>query len=135
MRLINTCDAGLSEVFTIECERASALLKQKMDTEEDTKSLGIKGVYQLQGGIDKYFKEFPSGGMWQGKNYVFDKRFAHAPPGIVGAVVGDANNKKGDDADHTGMKARVDATDGILGKCEACSKPWVSNTSIVFLHH
>jgi hypothetical protein len=25
MRLINTCDAGLSEVFTIECERASAL--------------------------------------------------------------------------------------------------------------
>jgi hypothetical protein len=26
MRLINTCDAGLSEVFTIECERASALL-------------------------------------------------------------------------------------------------------------
>jgi hypothetical protein len=30
------------------CERASALLKQKMETEEDTKELGIKGVYQLQ---------------------------------------------------------------------------------------
>jgi len=32
--------------------------------------LGIKEVYQLQGGIDKYFKEFPDGGYWQGKNYV-----------------------------------------------------------------
>ena len=111
----------------VRCERASALLKQKMDTEEDTKSLGIKGVYQLQGGIDKYFKEFPSGGMWQGKNYVFDKRFAHAPPGIVGRVVGDANNSKRDDADSTEQMAPVNATDRILGKCEACSKPWVSN--------
>jgi len=26
--------------------------------------LGIKGVYQLQGGIDKYFKKFPSGGQF-----------------------------------------------------------------------
>jgi len=26
--------------------------------------LGIKGVYQLQGGIDKYFKNFPSGGQF-----------------------------------------------------------------------
>ena len=60
----------------VRCERASALLKQKIETEDDTKSLGIKGVYQLQGGIDKYFKEFPEGGLWKGKNYVFDKRFS-----------------------------------------------------------
>jgi len=46
----------------IRCERASALLRQKIENEEDTKELGIKGVYQLQGGIDKYFKEFPDGG-------------------------------------------------------------------------
>jgi predicted sulfurtransferase len=52
------------------------LLKQKIETEDDTKSLGIKGVYQLQGGIDKYFKQFPEGGLWKGKNYVFDKRFS-----------------------------------------------------------
>lgn len=55
-----------------------------METEDDVKSLGIKGVYQLQGGIDKYFKNFPDGGYWKGKNYVFDKRFAHAPPLIEG---------------------------------------------------
>ena len=118
----------------VRCERASALLKQKMDTEEDTKSLGIKGVYQLQGGIDKYFKEFPMGGMWRGKNYVFDKRFAHAPPGIVGAV----GDRKGDDdvdayddiREEVNKKGPVDAADGILGKCEACSKPWVSTLLI-----
>lgn len=53
----------------IRCERASALLKYKMETDPEIKALGIKGVYQLQGGIDKYFKEFPDGGYWQGKNY------------------------------------------------------------------
>ncbi len=57
----------------VRCERASALLKTKIETEKDTKALGIKGVYQLQGGIDKYFRDFPEGGWWQGKNYVFGK--------------------------------------------------------------
>lgn len=52
------------------CERASALLKQKIETEEDTKELGIKGVFQLQGGIDKYFKEYPTGGLWKGKSNI-----------------------------------------------------------------
>ena len=42
----------------IRCERASALLKYKMETDPVVKDLGIQGVYQLQGGIDKYFKEF-----------------------------------------------------------------------------
>ena len=32
----------------VRCKRASALLKQKMEEEEDTKQLGIKGVFQLQ---------------------------------------------------------------------------------------
>ena len=85
----------------VRCERASALLRTKMETEEDTKALGIKGVYQLQGGIDKYFREFPDGGWWKGKNYVFDKRFAHAPP-----TVGNTNGKVS------------------MGECESCHKPW-----------
>ena len=63
----------------IRCERASALLRYRMETDPGVKDLGITGVYQLQGGIDKYFKKFPDGGYWKGKNYVFDKRFAHAP--------------------------------------------------------
>lgn len=118
------------------CERASALLKQKIDEDEDTKDLGIKGVYQLQGGIDKYFRHFPAGGLWKGKNYTFDKRFAHAPPAVEAVkrtkrALGDegppdassiaADEKKSDDG-----TPPANATDEILGKCEACSKPWVS---------
>lgn len=57
----------------VRCERASALLKYKMETEPDTKDLGIKGVYQLQGGIDKYFKDIPDGGFWKGKVRVSER--------------------------------------------------------------
>ena len=66
-----------------------------METEEDTKQLGIKGVYQLQGGIDKYFKQYPEGVLWKGKNYVFDKRFSHAPPAVE--AVDQAIKKLGED--------------------------------------
>lgn len=36
----------------------------------------VQGVYQLKGGIENYFKAFPDGGHWRGKNFVFDKREA-----------------------------------------------------------
>jgi len=90
----------------VRCERASALLRHKIETEDDVADLRIKGVYQLQGGIDKYFKHFPDGGNWAGKNYVFDKRFAHAPPGKEG-------------------KERAQETEELcMGSCESCNKPW-----------
>jgi hypothetical protein len=73
-------------------------------------------VYQLQGGIDKYFKEFPEGGYWKGKNYVFDKRFAHAPPKIDGALHGKTTT--------TTTTTEETATTQLMGKCEACQKPW-----------
>mmetsp|Transcript_31254 Transcript_31254/g.47908 ORF Transcript_31254/g.47908 Transcript_31254/m.47908 type:complete len:604 (-) Transcript_31254:63-1874(-) len=90
----------------VRCERASALLKYKIDTDPGIKDLGIKGVYQLQGGVDKYFKQFPEGGFWKGKNYTFDKRFAHAPPQVEG--------------DERSGKSEPD----VMGKCEVCRKPW-----------
>jgi predicted sulfurtransferase len=62
-----------------------------METDPEMKELGIQGVFQLQGGIDKYFKEFPEGGYWKGKNCVFDKRFAHAPPKVDGELHGKVN--------------------------------------------
>mmetsp|Transcript_14846 Transcript_14846/g.25274 ORF Transcript_14846/g.25274 Transcript_14846/m.25274 type:complete len:636 (-) Transcript_14846:30-1937(-) len=110
----------------VRCERASALLKQKIETEDDTKSLGIKGVYQLQGGIDKYFKQFPEGGLWKGKNYVFDKRFSHAPPKVEAV---DRTKKVLGDDEVAKVENVVDgipssAADEILGACEGCSKPW-----------
>ena len=84
-------------LLTTPCIPQSALLKYKMEHDEEVKNLNIKGVYQLQGGIDKYFKEFPDGGHWVGKNYTFDKRFAHTP---------------------------TEAAQATLGKCESCQKPW-----------
>ena len=90
-----------------------------MDTDPEIKKLGIKGVYQLQGGIDKYFKEFPDGGYWKGKNYVFDKRFAHAPPKVDGELHG-----KIDDGTDENKKKEPPPPETIMGKCEACSKPW-----------
>jgi len=53
----------------VRCERASAYLKKEIGDE-------IKGVYQLQGGVEKYLQEFQDGGFWRGKNFVFDKREA-----------------------------------------------------------
>ena len=89
----------------VRCERASALLKYKMEKDPEIKELGIQGVYQLQGGIDKYFKEFPDGGYWEGKNYTFDKRFAHAPP-------------------QKELAPKEEKQKAVMGRCEACGKPW-----------
>jgi predicted sulfurtransferase len=44
----------------VRCERASQLLKHEFGHR-------VNGVYQLQGGIEKYLQEFPDGGFWQGK--------------------------------------------------------------------
>jgi UPF0176 protein len=55
--IVTYCTGG------IRCEKASALMKQK----------GFKNVYQLDGGIVNYGKQFPDGA-WEGDLYVFDKR-------------------------------------------------------------
>lgn len=82
-------------------------------------------MYQLQGGIDKYFKTFTEGGLWRGKNYVFDKRFAHAPPAVE--AVDRSKKVLGDDGVKEVEKIvngiPISAADEIMGKCEACSKP------------
>ena len=124
----------------VRCERASALLKYKLDRDPTFSDLNIKGVYQLQGGIDKYFKEFPDGGHWKGKNYTFDKRYAHTPTGETKKTKDEAK-----ETTVTTMTTTTTATDGAtqndtvkgrnsdndttpsqkaMGKCEACRKPW-----------
>uniref|UniRef100_K3WW53 Rhodanese domain-containing protein n=1 Tax=Globisporangium ultimum (strain ATCC 200006 / CBS 805.95 / DAOM BR144) TaxID=431595 RepID=K3WW53_GLOUD len=70
----------------IRCEKASAYLKH----------LGLEKVYQLQGGIHRYLEKYPDGGgLFQGKNFVFDQRVA---------------------------MASEDPT--ITGKCERCDVPY-----------
>lgn len=73
----------------IRCERASALLVQK--------GLPASKVFQLQGGIHRYLEAFPDGGHWIGKNYTFDRRFAH------GATAKEPE---------------------VVGRCAHCTAPW-----------
>jgi predicted sulfurtransferase len=123
----------------IRCERASALLKYKIANDPSMQHLNIKGVYQLQGGIDKYFKEFPDGGRWVGKNYTFDKRCAHEPVETIttdSSMSGDRTTKDieshhlTDDEPDASNTAPVtlfneQKSDNLpLGKCASCLKPW-----------
>lgn len=89
----------------IRCERASAYLKNKIGDQ-------VEGVYQLQGGIERYLQQYPDGGgFWNGKNFVFDKREAVSadnPKGDGGVVSKKKNTAKGENA----------------SKCCVCGCPW-----------
>ncbi|XP_009592621.1 rhodanese-like domain-containing protein 6 isoform X1 [Nicotiana tomentosiformis] len=50
----------------IRCEMASAYIKSK--------GAGFEKVFQLYGGIQRYLEQFPDGGFFRGKNFVFDHR-------------------------------------------------------------
>ena len=79
-KVLMYCTAG------VRCERASAFLRQR----------GIDDVSQLDGGVHRYLEHFKElGGHWKGKNYTFDKRFAHG-----------ADNAE------------------IISKCVHCCEPW-----------
>jgi len=70
----------------VRCERASAFLSAE----------GIRPHGQLEGGIHRYLEQYSEeGGHWVGKNYVFDRRFAH------GALKHD-----------------------VVSRCGACAVPW-----------
>ena len=92
----------------VRCERASAYLKSKIGDKVD-------GVYQLKGGIERYFKDFPDGGFWRGKNYVFDKREAvgvENPDGDGGVV------RKLSKSEKMMMNANLQTN------CCCCGSPW-----------
>jgi len=97
----------------IRCERASAYLNSKMGSQ-------VKGVYQLQGGIERYLQAFPDGGFWRGKNFVFDKREAVAP----GNMNGDGGVLKKESGK---TKSKLKDGDKLLSwgtECAKCFRPW-----------
>ncbi|XP_061361428.1 rhodanese-like domain-containing protein 6 [Gastrolobium bilobum] len=52
----------------IRCEMASAYIRSK--------GAGFDNVFQLFGGIQRYLEQFPDGGFFKGKNFVFDPRIS-----------------------------------------------------------
>ena len=93
----------------IRCERASAYLKKEMGDNVD-------GVYQLQGGVERYLEAFPDGGFWRGSNFVFDKReavSANAKDGCGGVI---RKSKKG--------KGEDKSSDDSSSKCCVCGRKW-----------
>ncbi|KAF5463304.1 hypothetical protein F2P56_019226 [Juglans regia] len=52
----------------IRCEMASAYIRSK--------GAGFEHVFQLFGGIQRYLEQFPDGGFFKGKNFVFDHRIS-----------------------------------------------------------
>lgn len=76
-KIIMYCTGG------IRCEKASAYLKEQ----------GFEKVYQLQGGILTFGKQFPDT-IWEGKCFVFDKR----------------------------MTSQINSEQRAITKCEICSK-------------
>lgn len=80
-RVLMYCTGG------VRCERGSAVVRKFTDA---------ASVAQLQGGIDAFLKQFPDGGgLFRGKNLVFDRRMA----------VGNCDG-------------------GVVGKCICCAGPW-----------
>lgn len=80
-------------------------------------------VKRLLGGIDKYFKEFPDGGYWKGKNYVFDKRFVHAP------IEKEKSNNEPSSKILIEQGAEVSLSSSQqqpepMSQCEGCRNPW-----------
>lgn len=109
-RVLLFCTGG------VRCERASAYLNTKFGDK-------VKGVYQLQGGIEAYLKQYPDGGYWRGKNFVFDNResvSANNPNGDGGVVV----KKSRDRRQKPNLPTTSHPTTDILTHCCICDKPW-----------
>lgn len=110
----------------VRCERASAFLQREYGDK-------LKGVYQLQGGIEKYMQEFgeEGGGFWKGKNFVFDKREAfdvsnkQGVGGVVEAAKITKKSKKAKkDKGSESSGGSGEDNPSTLGRCVACDAPW-----------
>ncbi|KAM4118931.1 hypothetical protein ACJW30_03G020400 [Castanea mollissima] len=74
-RVLMYCTGG------IRCEMASAYIRSK--------GAGFENVFQLFGGIQRYLEQFPDGGFFKGKNFVFDHRISvgSSDPNVIGTCL------------------------------------------------
>lgn len=102
-RVLMYCTGG------IRCEKASAYLCRRLRETAPQQESGSAPtdpedlqVYQLEGGIHRYFEAFPDGGRFRGANFTFDRRGSVRPP------LADSGS--------------AEAT--VVGRCSECCGPW-----------
>lgn len=101
-RVMMFCTGG------IRCRKGSAIVGKLAKPAE---------VVQLRGGIHRYLEAFPDGGLWQGRNFVFDKRQSLAPPAKHRALPSELTEGAAADA---GAESSAD----VYGRCHVCSRAW-----------
>jgi predicted sulfurtransferase len=118
-RVLMYCTGG------VRCEKASAYLRSK--------GPAFQEVYQLGGGIHRYLQQFPQGGLFNGKNFVFDKRVSLAPTEHVPASLSSmsaAAPAKAQSSESSGRSVggrvggRVGGSVACVGRCISCSCEW-----------
>jgi len=112
----------------IRCEKASAYLCAK----------GYSNVYQLEGGIHRYLETFPDGGLFQGKNFVFDSRVSVGPTAAPVRADGETDTTAAEAGLNTSastgenvldpckektetMGGELDAAQSVVGRCIDCA--------------
>ena len=95
----------------VRCERATQYMEYK----------GIKNVNQLSGGICAYMEEYPDGGLFRGKNFVYDPRIAvpYAQGKAAEEVVGKCSLCSIDYDDYS-SQTRCMICRMLVLVCEAC---------------
>ena len=110
----------------IRCEKASCMLKSR----------GVGDVCQLSGGIHQYLEQYPDGGLFRGKNFIFDHRVVQEAKQQgakqqgtgeektrkeAGENAGEKTEKKTGCEDGNGIEG---GSSGVAGECVECSAPY-----------
>ncbi|XP_022931639.1 rhodanese-like domain-containing protein 6 isoform X1 [Cucurbita moschata] len=95
----------------IRCEMASAYIKSKGSE--------FQNVFQLYGGIQRYLEQFPYGGFFSGKNFVFDHRISvgSSTEDIIGTCL-----SCGDPFDDYSSRCRCKYCRMLVLVCDNCQK-------------
>ena len=99
----------------------------------------------MRGGIERYLRTFPSGGYWQGKNYLFDKRIEQVPEkksldqveeeivaGVVHREAVSAAVRNGETSNHSATTRTANSYNNTSStalthaKCCICRCPWTT---------
>ena len=93
--------------------------------QEEQPDFKVQGVYELQGGIERYLKTFPAGGHWKGKNYLFDRRREQVAEhcGVAQALKDQAETEAEVKLPSTIPKAAACGVE-VTSKCAWCRRPW-----------